>query len=322
MGDAIRQSHDLQENQILLRFSRQPDMYLQNRALISIGLLCRSTVRIVTIIICIFITNCSMLDNIQGQSLSTLPENATYWKLVWSDEFDGKSLDMSKWTYNVGGHGWGNKELQYYTDGSNIKVLGGKLIIEARKMPFGRNEFTSARILTKGKASWTYGKIEARIKLPYGRGIWPAFWMLGENIDSVGYPNCGEIDIMEMVGSTDGVENATIWGSLHRPDPSATESAKIKTETAFYKNTQKDWFNDDYHVFSIQWSPEQIDFYVDNNLYNKVKIPANGKDGYSVFRKPFFIILNLAVGGAWPGAPDNTTDWPKQMEVDWVRVYQ
>lgn len=298
-------------------------MYLLTRALISIDLLAISTVRFVAmILISLFITSCSLLEDIHEQTLSVSPEKATHWKLVWRDEFNGNSLDMSKWTFGVGGNGWGNNELQYYTDGSNIKVLGGKLIIEARKMPFGGNEYTSARISTQGKASWTYGKIEARIKLPYGQGIWPAFWMLGENIDSVGFPNCGEIDILEMIGSTDGVENATIGGSLHRPNPSATESDEIRSETAFYNNAHGNWFNDDYHVFGIQWSSGQIQFYVDNHLYKKVKIPVSGKDGYSVFRKPFFIILNLAVGGDWPGSPDATTDWPKQMEVDWVRVYQ
>jgi beta-glucanase (GH16 family) len=274
------------------------------------------------ILISLFITSCSLLEDIQEQALSMFPEKATYWKLVWNDEFNGNSLDMSKWTFDVGGNGWGNNELQYYTNGSNIKVLGGKLIIEARKMPFGGNEYTSARISTHGKASWTYGKIEARIKLPYGQGIWPAFWMLGENIDSAGFPNCGEIDIMEMGGSTYGLENATIWGSLHRPNLSATDSDEIKSEMAFYKNAHGNWFNDDYHVFGIQWSSGQIQFYVDNHLYKKIRIPVSGKDGYSAFRKPFFIIVNLAVGGDWPGSPDATTDWPKQMEVDWVRVYQ
>jgi beta-glucanase (GH16 family) len=274
------------------------------------------------ILIPLFITGCSLLDNIQEQFLAGFPEKEASWKLVWSDEFNEDKLDMSKWTFDVGGDGWGNKELQYYTDAANIKLLDGKLIIEARKMSFGGNEFTSARISTRGKASWTYGKIEARIKLPYGQGMWPAFWMLGENIDSARYPKCGEIDIMEMVGSTDGVENATIWSSLHRPHQSATESDKIKSETAFYKNIDGNWFNDDYHVFGIVWSSGQVQFYVDNHLYNKVRIPISGKDGYSVFREPFFIILNLAVGGTWPGSPDSTTDWPKQMEVDWVRAYQ
>jgi beta-glucanase (GH16 family) len=273
-------------------------------------------------LISLFITSCSLLEDIQAQSLPVFPEKAAHWKLVWSDEFNGDGLDMSKWTFDVGGNGWGNNELQYYTNGSNIKVFGGKLIIEARKMPFGGNEYTSSRISTHGKASWTYGKIEARIKLPYGRGIWPAFWMLGENIDSAGFPNCGEIDIMEMVGSTDGLENAIIWGSLHRPNLNPTNSDKIKSEIVFYKNAHGNWFNDDYHVFGIQWSSGEIQFYVDNHVYKKVRLPASGHDGYSVFRKPFFIILNLAVGGNWPGSPDATTDWPKQMKVDWVRVYQ
>jgi len=298
-------------------------MKLLTRALISRNLLGISTSSIVAmILISLFINGCSLIDNIQEQSLSVFPEKEDSWKLVWSDEFNRNNMDMSKWTFDVGGDGWGNKELQYYTDAANIKLLDGKLIIEAKKMRFGGNEFTSARISTRGKASWTYGKIEAKIKLPYGQGIWPAFWMLGENIDSVGYPNCGEIDIMEMVGSTDGAENATVWSSLHRPDQSATESDKTQSETAFYKNNHGNWFNDDYHIFGIVWSSGQIQFYVDDHLYNKVRIPISGKDGYSVFREPFFIILNLAVGGTWPGSPDPTTDWPKQMEVDWVRVYQ
>jgi len=263
-----------------------------------------------------------MLEDIHAQIVSVLPEKPTHWKLVWSDEFNGNSLDTSKWNFNVGGDGWGNNELQYYTDGENIKVLNGKLILEARNMTFGGNEYTSARITTQGKASWTYGKIEARIKLPYGRGIWPAFWMLGENIDSAGYPNCGEIDIMEMVGSADGPENATIWGSLHRPRPDATESNEIKSETVSYKNAHGKWFNNNYHIFGIVWSSRQIQYYVDKHIFMKVSIPLSGRDGYAVFRKPFFVVLNLAVGGDWPGSPDDTTNWPKQMEVDWVRVYQ
>ena len=298
-------------------------MYLRNRAPISMDLPRILSARLVVLIlIALFITSCSLLEDIQAQIVSVLPEKATYWKLVWSDEFNGNSLDMSKWNFDVGGDGWGNNELQYYTDGANVKVADGKLSIEARKNSFGGREFISARITTQGKASWTYGKIEARIKLPHGQGIWPAFWMLGENIDSVDYPNCGEIDIMEMVGSAYGVENATIWGSLHRPRPDATESDEIKSDTASHKNTNGKWFNDDYHVFGIEWSSRQIKFYVDKHLYKKVRIPLSGRDGYAVFRKPFFIIFNLAVGGDWPGSPDDTTNWPKQMEVDWVRVYQ
>ena len=323
MGDVNRKNHGLQEKEIRLEFSQFPAMYLLTRTLIGIDLARVLTARIAAlIIISLFITGCSLLEDIQEQIISVLPAKAKEWKLVWSDEFDGNRLDMSKWTYDVGGYGWGNNELQYYTDGANIRVLNGKLIIEARKKPFGGNEYTAARITTHGKAFWTYGKIEARIKLPIGQGIWPAFWMLGENIDSVDYPNCGEIDIMEMVGSADGDENATIWGSLHRPNSSATEPSEIKSETASFKNADGNWFNDDYHVFGIVWSSRQIEFYVDNHIYKKIKIPASGKDGYAVFWKPFFIILNLAVGGDWPGSPDATTNWPKQMEVDWVRVYQ
>lgn len=245
------------------------------------------------------------------------------WRLAWSDEFDGTRLDEAKWTAEVGGNGWGNRELQYYTAGDNIEVRNGHLTITARPQDQGGRHYTSARLVTKGKAAWTYGKVEARIKLPYGQGLWPAFWMLGENLDAVGWPRCGEIDIMEMVGGKDkagGNANAVAWGSLHRPnadDPGG--GASKKSVTAEYRS-EVDLAND-FHVFGVEWDAAALKYYVDGQVYLSIDISADA-DGFEVFRRPFFIILNLAVGGDWPGPPDRTTVWPQHMQVDWVRVYQ
>ncbi|NPU83028.1 MAG: glycoside hydrolase family 16 protein [Syntrophaceae bacterium] len=262
---------------------------------------------------------CSFLEDL-GKLISFKKEK--HWELIWSDEFNGDSINLSNWNFDVGGNGWGNKELQYYTKGSNVRVSNGNLIIEARNEKFGIHDYTSARIKTQGKHSWQYGKIEARIKLPYGQGLWPAFWMLGENIETVGHPDCGEIDIMEMVGSNEGEENATIWSSLHWADHEKEGSNKTKSLKYSFKNSDGDWFSDDYHIFGIQWSADYIQYYVDNHVFKTVTLSTRKNDGQEAFRKPFFIILNLAVGGEWPNSPDKGTDWPQQMVVDWVRVYQ
>ncbi len=248
---------------------------------------------------------------------------APAWQLVWSDEFNGTSLDAANWTLETGG-AWFNNELQYYTAGDNLAVQGGVLTITARQQAYGGRQYTSSRMMTKGKASWTYGKVEARIKLPYGQGMWPAFWMLGDNIDTVQWPQCGEIDIMEMVGGTGagGVNrNAVAVGSLHRPNSNPAQSSIPKSLTAQYLNPGNVNLGDDFHVFTVEWDSSSMKYLVDGNLYQTIDISSNA-DGFEVFRKPFFIVLNLAVGGDWPGAPDQTTVWPQTMQVDWVRVYQ
>ncbi len=270
----------------------------------------------------LFLVSSLLLSSCGGAQGTNAP-TASAWKLVWSDEFSGVSLDSSKWTLESGG-AWANNELQYYTAGDNIAVQNGLLTITARQQNYGGRQYTSSRLKTHGKASWTYGKVEARIKLPYGQGMWPAFWMLGDNIDTVQWPQCGEIDIMEMVGGigAGGVnQNAVAVGSLHRPNADPSQSTIPKSLTANYNNPGNVNLGDDFHVFAIEWDASAVKYLVDGNVYQTIDISSN-RDGFEVFRKPFFIVLNLAVGGDWPGSPDQTTVWPQQMQIDWVHVYQ
>jgi beta-glucanase (GH16 family) len=234
------------------------------------------------------------------------------WQLVWSDEFDSTSLDLSSWTRETGGHGWGNNELQYYTDREvNSYLQDGKLIIKAMEESFGGRSYTSARLKTQNKKFWKYGKIEARMKLPFGQGIWPAFWMLGQNFSSVGWPACGEIDIMEMIGG-DGREN-TVYGTTHWDNNGS--HAQYGGSYTLSSGT----FADDFHTFRIEWNQSSIKWFVDNTQYHIISITPSG---LSEFHQNFFIILNLAVGGNWPGYPDSTTTFPQFLEVDYIRVYQ
>src|SRR5437867_3963935 len=248
--------------------------------------------------------------------------NPAVWNLVWRDEFDGPSdsaVDSSKWYFDVGGKGWGNNELETYTSRTaNAHLEGGLLVIKALKETFTgpdkviRN-YTSARLLTKNKFSQAYGRFEARIKIPYGQGIWPAFWMLGDNIDTAHWPNCGEIDIMENIGK----EPSIVHGTFHGPGYSGGGGV-----SASYALPHGQKFSDDFHTFALEWEPDVMRFYVDRILY-KTRTPADLPAGTTwVFDHPFFIILNVAVGGGWPGNPDATTVFPQQMLVDYVRVYQ
>ena len=244
------------------------------------------------------------------------------WSLVWSDEFDGPSgstVDSAKWSFDIGGGGWGNNELESYTNRlDNAQVRGGVLVITALKETLTgpdniTRNYTSARLLTRNKFTQTYGRFEARIKLPHGQGIWPAFWMLGNDLDTAGWPKCGEIDIMENIGK----EPSIVHGTLHGPGYSGAQGI-----TASYKLSRSKKFSGDYHVFAMEWEPEVIRFYVDNRLY-KTRTPADLPPSKAwVFNHPFFIILNVAVGGDFPGSPDASTVFPQVMEVDYVRVYQ
>ena len=248
--------------------------------------------------------------------------NPAVWSLVWSDEFDGPNgspVDSSKWSFNIGGNGWGNNELETYTNRlANSDLEGGRLAIKAIKETFTgpdniTRNYTSARLLTKNKFSQAYGRFEARIKIPYGQGIWPAFWMLGDNIDTAQWPNCGEIDIMENIGK----EPSIVHGTFHGPGYSGGNGV-----SAAYTLPSGQKFSDDFHTFAVEWEPNVMRFYVDGLLY-KTRTPADLPAGTSwVFDHPFFIILNVAVGGGWPGNPDATTVFPQQMLVDYVRVYQ
>ncbi|MHA6529878.1 RICIN domain-containing protein [Paenibacillus sp. BAC0078] len=243
---------------------------------------------------------------------------ATTWNLVWSDEFNGNSgtaPDAGKWDYNIGGDGWGNNESQYYTNRRDNSYLdgNGNLIIKAIKENYGGKSYTSARLLTSGRFSQTYGKFEARIKLPYGKGIWPAFWVLGEDPNSTGWPNRGEIDIMENLGH----DSSTVYGTAHGTGYSG--SGGIGKPYTLPNGQQ---FKDAFHVFSIEWEPTQIRWYVDGNLYHTFNKSSLSSGQTWVFDHPFFIIMNLAVGGEWPGYPDASTTFPQTMMVDYVRVYK
>jgi beta-glucanase (GH16 family) len=232
------------------------------------------------------------------------------WRLVWSDEFNGTALDRSRWILETGGHGWGNNELEYYTDrtgaAANARVEGGNLVIEARREDFGGRLYTSARMKTS--ASWTYGRIEGRLRLPFGQGIWPAFWTLGNNIGTVGWPACGEIDIMEMIGGSG--RESTVHGTIHWD---------FNGYANFGRSFSGPNFSQAFHVYAIEWDNREIRWYVDGTLYNTANITINGTEE---FHRPFFIILNVAVGGNWPGNPDGSTTFPQRMLVDYIRVYQ
>lgn len=241
----------------------------------------------------------------------------TGWRLVWADEFeapDGSSVDPAKWGFDLGGGGWGNGELEYYTDRpENVRHERGRLVIEARKEIYEEWwEYTSGRILTKGRFAHQYGRFEARIKVPYGQGIWPAFWLLGEDIETAGWPRCGEIDIMENIGR----EPSMIHGTMHGPGYSG--SGGIGAPYCLPQGRAAD----DFHVYAVEWEPEAIRWYFDDELYQTRTVADLRQKENWVFNHPFFIILNVAVGGYWPGKPDETTVFPQRMEVDYVRVYE
>jgi beta-glucanase (GH16 family) len=244
--------------------------------------------------------------------------SAQCYELVWSDEFDYTGYpDPAVWNMEVGNNNGANAEKQYYTknDMDNCWVDGGRMVITAKKETLGGQAYTSARINTKGKKEFKYGKIEARLKLPYGQGIWPAFWMLGGNIDQVRWPKCGEIDIMEMVGGT-GYNDRTIYGTPHWWDEA--QGKKVQFDGS-QKTLTTGRFADDYHVFSIEWTPLKIAWFMDGTQF---KVMSTTPATLSEFQLNYFIILNLAVGGEWPGYPDATTVFPQTFEVDYVRVYQ
>ncbi len=241
--------------------------------------------------------------------------NAQNYQLVWSDEFDGTSIDQTKWTFESGNNnGWGNNELEYYTNRSaNAYLDNGCLVIKAIKESYGGKEYTSARMKTQDKYSVKYGKISARIKLPYGKGIWPAFWTLGNSIafPGIGWPKCGEIDIMEMIGG-DTYGDKTAYGTAHWDD------GGHKSYGTSYRLPSGN-FSDAFHVFDIIWDSQKIVWHVDDIEYCRLYI--NGA-ALSELQDAQFILLNVAVGGNWPGNPTSSTIFPQTMTVDYVRVYQ
>jgi hypothetical protein len=247
-----------------------------------------------------------------GETRWVYGNEAYGWRLVWSDEFDGGALDESKWSYEVQPPGWVNHELQSYTDHrrENARVENGNLVIEARRDGFG-GEYSSARLKTQGKASWTYGRVEARIQVPSGWGTWPAFWMMPDN-QSRGWPACGEIDIMEHVG----YDQDSIHGTTH------SQAYNWRSPHQRTSSTHVDGATTSFHIYAVEWRPDRIDFFVDGLKYFTSPNDGTGDDAWP-FDKSFHIILNLAVGGDWGGARGvDPNIWPRQLLVDYVRVYQ
>lgn len=237
------------------------------------------------------------------------------WILVWQDEFDleaGSAINPAYWTCEVGGHGWGNAQLEHNTNRLENVAHDGEsnLVITARKETYRGNEYTSARCNTAGKVEFTYGRVEARIKLPQGQGIWPAFWMLGADFPEVGWPQSGEIDIMEYIGS----EPRSVHGTVHGPGFSGSGGLGMR-----YIFDQP--IAESFHIFGIEWEPNIIRWTFDGEVFHTTT-PETLYGGTWVFDHNFFMLLNVAVGGNWPKNPDKTTVFPQEMKVDWVRVYQ
>lgn len=233
--------------------------------------------------------------------------------LVWSDEFNGNALDNTSWNYETGGNGWGNNELEYYTNNSKNSFItkGGYLVIEARSETIGSNNYTSARITTMGKKEFKYGRVDIRAKLPTGKGIWPALWMLGSNITTTQWPACGEIDMMELLGH----EPNKIYGTMHWGN-----AGGASTHIGGNYTLPAGDFSQKFHVFSIIWTTDKIEWYIDDQKYfigNKTDVTGNYP-----FDKSFFFIFNVAVGGNWPGNPDGSAIFPQRMIVDYIRVFQ
>lgn len=242
------------------------------------------------------------------------PKPEAKWKLVWHDEFNYHGLpDSTHWSYDTGGGGWGNNELEYYTSKrlANARVQQGKLIIEARKENYQGMKYTSARLVTKGKEDWKYGRVEVRARLPRGRGTWPAIWMLASTTP-LAWPDDGEIDIMEHVGFHQGY----IHGSIHTKKYNHVIHTQ-KTDTLLVPDCSSA-----FHVYALEWDKDRIDVFVDKKKYFSFSNEHSGYDAWP-FDQPFHLLLNLAVGGNWGGQKGiDEKIWPQKMEVDYVRVYQ
>ena len=247
----------------------------------------------------------------KGYSTPTTYSNM---KLAWADEFDGTSLNEKYWNYEIGNgsNGWGNNELEYYKK-ENTSVKNGYLIIQAKQESAGNQIYTSSRLTTQNKFNFKYGRVDIRAALPKGQGIWPALWMLGKNIPQVNWPKCGEIDIMEMIGGNASGRDNTVYGTPHWDNNGS--HAMYGGNTKLISGI----FNDEFHVFSIVWDAQKIVWYLDDKQFHIIDTtPA----GLSEFQEEYFLLVNLAVGGDWPGKPDATTIFPQQLVVDYIRVFQ
>jgi Glycosyl hydrolases family 16/Calx-beta domain len=234
------------------------------------------------------------------------------YNLVWADEFNADTLNTTWWNYEAGASGWGNNELQFYRE-DNTSLVNGNLVITAKKQAFGNAPYTSSRLTTKGKKAFKFGRIDIRAALPKGQGLWPALWMLGSNIDAVNWPSCGEIDIMELTGNLP----QRVLGTAHWAELTGTPRFK---GSDFYLSGN-DNFQDEFHVFSLNWEADKMEYLVDNKVF--YTITPTSLDGANYpFNKNFFFIFNVAVGGSLPGNPDATSVFPQSMIVDYVRVFQ
>ena len=239
------------------------------------------------------------------------PETYEGMTLVWSDEFDGPEINSNNWTFEIGtgNWGWGNNELQYYQE-DNTSIIDGNLVIEARRQTLDNSIYTSSRLITRGKQSFQYGRVDIRAVMPEGQGIWPALWMLGSNHLQVGWPTCGEIDIMEMIGGEE--RDNVVHGTAHWNQDGHVSYGQSMTNVSGK-------LSEEYHVYSIIWDEQSIRWYFDDVNFNTIDItPA----ALSAFHDDFFFIMNIAVGGIWAGSPDNTTLFPQWMIVDYIRVFQ
>lgn len=257
-----------------------------------------------------------MMSRLLALLVLLLPQQPSgEWELVWSDEFDGREIDRSKWKYDVGGHGFGNNELQFYTDrAANAALEEGALVIRAQPEKFQNRGYTSAKL--QSRAAWTYGRFEFRVKLTHGRGIWPAIWMMPSDLKKYrGWPECGEIDILEQLGH----EPDRVYGTLHfgNPRPPAGKGASVALK--------KGSLVDEWHEVALEWYPGEMRWFVDGELFsiqNDWFTSAPGAAWPAPFDRDFYLQLNLAVGGNWPGNPDAATTWPQKLRVDYVRVFR
>jgi len=241
------------------------------------------------------------------------PSSYPGYTLAWSDEFNDAAINTNNWNFDIGGSGWGNHELEYYTNSPNNAYLSnGKLVIEARQETIGNNNYTSARMNTSGKQSFKYGRIDMRAKIPVSHGMWPALWMLGTNIATTPWPGCGETDIMELIGSSPN----RVVGSIHWAQADGSSGT---VNNAYFLSSGD--FSLQFHVFSLVWQMNYVQIIVDGIPY-MTATNSSVTSGTWPFNAPFFFIFNVAVGGDWPGSPDATTIFPQRMYVDYVRVFQ
>lgn len=257
-------------------------------------------------------------DNTAGLTIPSTgystPLSYPGYKLVWADEFDSETLNPDNWVHETGtgNNGWGNNELQYYRE-DNTTLVNGHLVITAKAQRFGGNNYTSSRIKSQGKKSFKFGRVDIRAALPKGQGLWPALWMLGTNITSVGWPACGEIDIMELTGDLPNRVLSTVHFGQN------VEQREYRSQSLYLDNNKN--FHDEFHVFSMIWNENLIEFYMDDIKYHTITPASVGNAPYP-FNKNFFFIMNVAVGGNLPGNPNATTPFPQSMIVDYIRVFQ